>query len=183
MEAHSSGALTASVKALNVRRQLEDPAWTGQIQFEVTVANGTAEDIFLVDGLTMPYFDATTSPSSTLTIHWDVADWRDDISSRPHVFEIPKTKRLAAGTSHTRTVWVSNPVPLTNHDMVFWDETTTPPTDVDPADVLLTAPITVGAVIGYGLEDFVLTADRQSRNAFQAWQQRLLSATTTLVGQ
>lgn len=77
-----------------------------------------------------------------------------EVEVGPHVFDVPETRRLEAGSSDTWTVLVGNPVGVGNHDMVFWDETTAPPTEVEPPPVSLTQPITVNVVIGYGTTDF-----------------------------
>lgn len=181
--AHGTGVLEATVMATSITQSRGTVGWIGSIAFEVTVTNGTAEDVFLVDGIRMPYFDAGTSPFSTLTLRWDVEAWRDDISSRPHGFEVPATRRLEAGGSDTWTVLVNNPVGVGNHDMVFWDETTTPPTDLEPPLVHLTQPITVKVVMGYGTSAFSPDYRTDVRSAFQDWQRRLESATVRLVGQ
>ena len=179
-DALASGTLSASVVGLRVQQPAGTPGWLGKIQFQVTVTNGTADDVYLVNGSRMPYFDATASPSK-LVLRWDMAMWREDISTWPIGYGPPKTLKLESGSTHSWTVWVPNPVRPSNHYNVWWDETTTPPTMISTQQkVTLLDPITVEAVIGYGLTEFVPDLTGNPRRQFDEWRLQLHATPTVL---
>ncbi len=170
-----SDELRVTVRSLQPDAERTASHRTSGLSLRVTIANGTAHDIYLVDEPGMPNLEPT---SSSLVLHWDVEDFPPNAVANMNIFPVPHLTRLSPGQVVERDVAVLNPVALSNYLRMYWDNGT-PPQRVrqTPPPILLESPATITAKIGYAMKPFVYDSKsiQDERLAFMDWQRIITS--------
>ena len=152
-----------------------------RLTFQVSIANRTGGDVYLVDDPRRPGVEAT--PTS-LTLHYDVEDFPPGTLANVNIFPVPAFTVVPAGGTVTRRAEVLNPVALSNWLGLHWDTTAEPPVYLRRVpSVTMLFPLEVRAVVGYGSGPFeytTATVPQDQRLAFLLWQRRAASPAVTL---